>query len=100
MRRVGIAARASRLIPTRPARLKAGLGDLPFSRGGASGPRVAILPGRRSYGRIPNALPCPRGRRPMNTEGVISRRLWLYVPACARERLRRFIREIRAPFRD
>jgi hypothetical protein len=31
-RRVGIAFGAERLIPTRLGRLKAGLGDLPFSR--------------------------------------------------------------------
>src|SRR5215211_8408832 len=43
-RRVGIARRAERSIPTRLARLRAGLGDLPFSRGGgARGTRVAQL---------------------------------------------------------
>src|SRR5215211_1577717 len=61
-RRVGIAPRAKRSIPTRLARLRAGLGDLPFSRGGgARGTRVAKTLAQRVC--EPNAITLPHAGR-------------------------------------
>src|SRR5215211_6633274 len=54
--------RAERSIPTRLARLRAGLGDLPFSRGGgARGTRVAQTLAQRVC--EPNAIALPHAGR-------------------------------------